>query len=37
MNQLEFQRILGSRQIPIHYGIEDLHQDLQTLQSSDWR
>ena len=37
MNQLEFQRILGSRKIPIHYGIEDLHQDLQTLQSSDWR
>ncbi len=37
MNQLEFQRILGSRKIPIHYGVEDLHQDLQTLQSSDWR
>lgn len=37
MNQLEFQRILGSRQIPIHYGIEDLHQDLQTLEASDWR
>ncbi len=37
MNQLEFQRILGSRQIPIHYGLEDLHQDLQTLQTSDWR
>ncbi|MDJ0598847.1 MAG: UPF0175 family protein [Crocosphaera sp.] len=37
MNQLEFQRILGNRKIPIHYGIEDLHQDLQTLQTSDWR
>ncbi len=37
MNQLEFQRILGSRKISIHYGIEDLHQDLQTLQALDWR
>ena len=37
INQLEFQRILGSRKIPIHYGIEDLQQDLQTLQTSDWR
>lgn len=31
MNQLEFQRILGSRKIPIHYDVEDLRQDLTTL------
>ena len=31
INQLEFQRILGSRKIPIHYGIEELRQDLKTL------
>ncbi len=37
MNQLEFQRVSGSRKIPIHYGLEELHQDLQTLQASDWR
>ena len=37
MNQLEFQRILGSRQIPIHYGGEDLYQDLQTLKANNWR
>ncbi len=37
MNQLEFQQILGSRKIPIHYGIEDLHQDLETLQANNWR
>ncbi len=30
MNQLEFQRILGSRKIPIHYGVEDFQQDLRT-------
>jgi predicted HTH domain antitoxin len=32
MNQLEFQRILGSRKIPIHYGVEDFQQDLRTLE-----
>jgi predicted HTH domain antitoxin len=37
MNQLEFQRILGSRKIPIHYGIEDFQRDLRTLEASDWR
>lgn len=31
MNQLEFQRVLGSRKIPIHYGIEDFRQDLTIL------
>ena len=36
MNQLEFQRILGSRQIPIHYGVEDFRQDLRTLETTDW-
>ncbi|MEQ9000899.1 MAG: UPF0175 family protein [Coleofasciculus sp. B1-GNL1-01] len=37
MNQLEFQRILGRRQIPIHYGVEDFRQDLRTLEVNDWR
>ena len=37
MNQLDFQRILGSRKIPIHYGIEDLNQDLQTLKANNWQ
>jgi predicted HTH domain antitoxin len=32
MNQLELQRILGSRKIPIHYGVEDFQQDLRTLE-----
>ena len=31
---LDFQRELGRRQIPQHYGIEDLELDLQTLK--DW-
>ena len=29
--QLEFQRLLASREIPIHYDVEDLEEDLQTL------
>ncbi|BAU10855.1 hypothetical protein LEP3755_13470 [Leptolyngbya sp. NIES-3755] len=37
MNQLEFQRILGSRKIPIHYDVEDFRQDLKTLEANDWR
>lgn len=34
MNQLKFQRILGSRKIPIHYGVEDFRQDLRTLEAN---
>ena len=37
MNQLEFQRVLGARKIPIHYGIEEFQQDLRTLEANDWR
>jgi predicted HTH domain antitoxin len=37
MNQLEFQRILGSRKIPIHYDVEDFRQDLRTLEANDRR
>jgi predicted HTH domain antitoxin len=37
MNQLQFQRILGSRKIPIHYGVEDFQQDLKILEANDWR
>lgn len=34
INQLEFQRILGSRKIPIHYDVEDFRQDLRTLEAN---
>lgn len=37
VNQLEFQRILGRRQIPIHYGIEEFRQDLKILEANNWR
>jgi predicted HTH domain antitoxin len=31
IDQLRFQQILGERNIPIHYGIEDFEEDLKTL------
>ena len=30
--QLDFQHLLASRRIPIHYGVEDMEQDLQRAQ-----
>jgi predicted HTH domain antitoxin len=37
MNQLEFQRLLASRQIPLHYEIAELREDVNSLQKNDWR
>lgn len=31
LTQLDFQRELGRRNIPLHYDVEDLQADLQTL------
>lgn len=31
MGQWQFQQLLASRQIPIHYDVRDLEDDLQTL------
>ena len=31
MGHLEFQRLLASREIPIHYDVEELEEDLRTL------
>lgn len=32
MSQLQFQHLLASRQIPVHYDISDFEHDLKTLQ-----
>lgn len=32
LTQLDLQRILASRQIPLHYGLEDLEHDLATVR-----
>ena len=34
MHRVAFQHLLASRRIPIHYGIEDFEQDVQTIQSA---
>jgi predicted HTH domain antitoxin len=33
LTQAAFQRELGARHIPIHYGTEELAQDLKTIES----
>lgn len=30
--QLEFQRLLASRHIPIHYGVEEMEEDLERVR-----
>ncbi len=32
MNQVQFQHLLASRKIPIHYDVEEFEEDLQTLK-----
>lgn len=32
MNRMAFQHLLASRQIPIHYDVEDFEQDIQNLR-----
>lgn len=32
MSQWQFQQLLGSRGIPIHYDVEDFEDDLRTLE-----
>ena len=32
MTQLAFQAVLAERQIPVHYGIREFHEDIRTLR-----
>jgi len=32
MNQREFRHLLASRQIPLHYGVEEFEEDLRSLK-----
>ena len=36
LHQIEFQRLIASRGICVHYDIEDLEQDLQSLREEGW-
>jgi len=35
MSRYRFQHLLASRQIPIHYGVEDFKADLKTLEEKE--
>jgi predicted HTH domain antitoxin len=37
MSQAQFQRLLASRQIPLHYDIAELTEDVKSLQANGWR
>ena len=37
INQLQFQRLLASRQIPLHYDIAELKEDVKSLEANGWR
>ena len=37
MNQLQFQRRLASRKIPLHYDIAELREDVKSLEANGWR
>ena len=37
MNQLQFQRLLASRQVPLHYDIAELREDVKSLEANGWR
>lgn len=37
MNQLQFQRLLASRQISLHYDIAELREDVKSLEANGWR
>lgn len=36
LHQIEFQRLIASRGICVHYDIEDLEQDLKSLREEGW-
>lgn len=37
MSQLQFQRLLASRKIPLHYDIAELREDVKSLEENNWR
>jgi predicted HTH domain antitoxin len=36
LHQIEFQRLIASRGICVHYDVEDLEQDLSSLRQDGW-
>lgn len=36
IDRLSFQQLLATRQIPVHYGVEDYEADLRTIRQQGW-
>ena len=36
LHQIEFQRLIADRGICVHYDVEDLEQDLESLRQDGW-
>lgn len=37
MDLIQFQRLLASRKIPIHYDVAEFREDIQSLKEQGWR
>jgi predicted HTH domain antitoxin len=37
MSQMEFQKLLASRKICLHYDVEEFREDIKSLQARGWR
>lgn len=37
MSQLQFQKLLADRHIPLHYDVAELREDVESLKESGWR
>jgi predicted HTH domain antitoxin len=37
MSQMEFQELLASRKICLHYDVEEFREDIKSLQARGWR
>jgi predicted HTH domain antitoxin len=37
VSRLQFQRLLASRKIPLHYDIAELQEDVKSLEANGWR
>lgn len=36
IHQLQFQRLIGSRGICVHYGVEEFREDIKSLRENGW-
>jgi len=37
MSQFQFQKLLASRKIPLHYDLAELREDVKSLEANGWR